>query len=158
MRSVIARAASRRLLLGKRSSMRTKAMTDGSDNAVRYSPGPLSLELRPLEPTICSTEEAQRLGHSDEARARQSILTVLVFLDLLKSHAEVFANFLLGHVFRKTERSHPLTDDLVHLARYWRSFLPSRRRCHRRRPSFLTRLMRPAPNDNQRGWRAILGD
>jgi hypothetical protein len=47
--------------------------------------------------------------------------------------------------------SSPLTDDLVHLAHYWRSFLPSRRRCHRRRPGFLARLMRPAPNDNQRG-------
>ena len=36
---VIARTAFRRVLFGKRSSMGTKAMTGGSDSAVRYSPG-----------------------------------------------------------------------------------------------------------------------
>ena len=59
---------------------------------------------------------AQHFGRSDEARARQAISALLVFLDLLKRHTEVCAQFLLRHVVCEAERSHSLTDNLVHLA------------------------------------------
>ena len=73
----------------------------------------------------------QHFGYSDEARARQAVLTILVLLDLLKRHPDLDAQFLLRHSFRKAKRSYPLTDDLVQLARYGHSFLHPRRGCRR---------------------------
>ena len=73
MKSVIARAASRRPRFGKRSSMRTKAMTGGSDNAV------IVLGVRPIRANDLLDRSAQHLGRSDRARARQAIGALLAF-------------------------------------------------------------------------------
>jgi len=45
----------------------------------------------------------QHFGYSDEARARQAVLTIPVLLDLLKRHPDLDAQFLLRHSFRKAK-------------------------------------------------------